>query len=250
MARFSARTWIITGAVVVVAILFAALFMTIAKSAWQDWRGEGGLAGADYVVSGPRDGWDTGTFELLSSATSVTVRATDLGDQLYRVATPDGGAKLPRVTVNGDRVLAELVDQPDRGGQASTVDIQLSREVRWKIRFVSGATEQLVNFGGGQLDGIDFVAGVSRIEMTLPKPNGTVPIRMSGGTSQWVAHLPDGVPARVVAGGGASSVTIDGQRRTGLSGGTIVTSDGWAQANDRYDLDAAAGVSTVVVDRT
>jgi hypothetical protein len=250
MARYSARTWVITGAVVVVAILFAALTLSIAKSAWQDWRGERGLAGPDYIASGSRDGRDAATFELLSSATSVTVRSSDLGDTLYRVATPDGGAKLPRVAVNGDRVLAELVDHPDRGGQASTVDVELNRDVRWKIRFVNGATEQLVAFGSGKLDGVDFVAGVSRIEMTLPKPTGTVTIRMSGGTSQWIAHLPDGVPARVIAGGGASSVTLDGQRRNGLSGGTVVASDGWAQAKDRYDLDAAAGVSTVVVDRT
>jgi hypothetical protein len=246
MARFSARTWVITGAVVVVAILFAALTLSIAKSAWQQARGEG----PDSIATGGRDGRDAATFELLSSATSVSVRAADLGDTLYRVATPDGGAKLPRVAVNGDRVLAELVDHPDRGGQASTVDVELNREVRWKIRFVSGATEQLVDFRTGRLDGVDFIAGVSRIEMTLPRPTGTVPIRMSGGTSQWIAHLPSGVPVRVIAGGGASSVTIDGQRRDGLAGGTIVASDGWAEATDRYDLDAAAGVSTVVVDRS
>jgi hypothetical protein len=57
------------------------------------------------------------------------------------------------------------------------------------------------------------------------------------------------VPVRVRVGGGAGSATVDGARHNGLSAGTVLTSDGWDAASDRYDVDATAGVSALIVDR-
>ncbi|MFC7760502.1 hypothetical protein ACFQY4_22570 [Catellatospora bangladeshensis] len=44
-------------------------------------------------------------------------------------------------------------------------------------------------------------------------------------------------------------MTVDGVRRSGIAGGTVFTPPGWADAADRYDVDATAGVSTLTVDR-
>jgi hypothetical protein len=72
---------------------------------------------------------------------------------------------------------------------------------------------------------------------------------MSGGASEFLVHAPAGVPVRVRLGGGAGSVTVDGANRSGVPGGDVIVPAGWAGDPDRYDVDATAGVSSLVLDR-
>jgi hypothetical protein len=44
-------------------------------------------------------------------------------------------------------------------------------------------------------------------------------------------------------------VSLDGQHLTGIAGGTVVTSPGWAAATSRYDIDATSGFSRLAVSR-
>jgi hypothetical protein len=67
--------------------------------------------------------------------------------------------------------------------------------------------------------------------------------------SQFLLSLPAGVPAQVTAGGGAAFVSLDGQHLTGVAGGTVVTSPGWAAATGRYAIDATSGFSRLAVSR-
>ena len=69
---------------------------------------------------------------------------------------------------------------------------------------------------------------------------------MAGGATEFTLHVPTGVATGVRVGGGAASADVDGVRRTGLAGGTVLST---ATATDRYDVDATAGVSTLVLDR-
>jgi hypothetical protein len=85
--------------------------------------------------------------------------------------------------------------------------------------------------------------------MTLPRPARTVPLLLAGGVSQFLLSLPAGVPAQVTAGGGAAFVSLDGQHLTGVAGGTVVTSPGWAAASARYAIDATSGFSRLAVSR-
>lgn len=94
---------------------------------------------------------------------------------------------------------------------------------------------------------MDLVAGATRIELDLPVPDRTVPVRMEGGATEFTVHVPAGVATGVRVGGGAASTDVDGARRTGLAGGTVLST---STASDRYDVDATAGVSTLVLDRT
>jgi hypothetical protein len=73
---------------------------------------------------------------------------------------------------------------------------------------------------------------------------------MTGGAGQFVVRLGGNAPVRVAAGGGAGEVVVDGQQHLGVSGGSVWTPDGWADAQTRYDVDATAGVSTLTVERT
>ena len=188
---------------------------------------------------------DTGTVDLVSGVTTVSVRSADLpGDTRLQADTPDGAGIAPALTVDGDTVSVHLVQTGEAGPAAVTV--LLDPAVRWRVRLSGGATRAAFDLRGSRLAGVDLLAGVTRIELWLPAPDGAVPVRMAGGATDLTVHVPDGVATGVRVGGGAGTVVVDGVRRTGVPGGTTVTR---ATAADRYDVDATAGVSTLVLDR-
>jgi hypothetical protein len=114
---------------------------------------------------------------------------------------------------------------------------------------VGGATQQTVDLGAAKVSEVAFVGGAASIDLTLPRPTGTVPVRMVSGVSTWALHAPDGVPVQLFVGSGAGTVTTDGATRSGVSAGTTITGDGWAAASDRYEVTASGGMSTFTLDR-
>jgi hypothetical protein len=239
------------GVAALVAVVLAVGLVTTAAV-----RRTGGWAD-DRVVAGPRDGRSVATLELLDGADTVTVRAVDLGDELYRVATPDGSRLRPQIADRaaddggddgGDVVSVRLVERPGEGG-ASAVEVRLHAAVRWSLRLLDGATTQVVDLSGGRLAGLDVVGGVTRLEVALPSPDGVVPVRVDGGAGQVRVTAPDGAPVRVQAGGGAGTVTVDGAVHQGVAAGVEFVPPGWPGAADRYDVVAGAGVGTLTVDR-
>jgi hypothetical protein len=244
--RPSRRTWIIIGAVLAaILVIVAAVLVAARLGAYdEDARGPGR---DDRVVTGPLRDRTEATLELLTGAASITVRATDLGDRLYRAASPEGSDLVPEVVDGGDRVQVHLAKRGPDGPEA--VEVTVNPRVRWTIRIVGGAVEEVVDLGAGRLAGLDIVGGVTRVEVRLPRPQGTVPVRMSGGANQFVVHAPTGVPVRARLGSGAANATVDSTTRTGVAAGTVVAPPEWDGAPDRYDVDAVAGVSALTVDR-
>jgi hypothetical protein len=238
------RKWLIAGAAAIVLILVVALILAAIGSADGDRVGQGR---GGHVVIGPVEDRAEATVELLTGATSVTVRAADLGGRLYEVRTPTGARQIPLVSRSDGVVHVELGDSGEGG--PSAVEIVLGTGTTWRVRLVAGATRDAVDLSGARVSGVEFVGGVGSIDLTLPRPSGTVEVRMTGGTGSWAAHLPAEVPVQVMAGSGAGSVTIDGTTQNGVSAGTTVTGDGWDAAADRYDIVATAGMASFTVDR-
>lgn len=215
-----------------------------------------GCDGGDGVVAQPLGGRvvthavgdvNSARLEVVSGATAVQVRAADLGGELFRAWTPDGSRVLPSATVDGGVVRVALRDGAGPGDAELHVD--LNAKVAWEVRLDGGASEESVDLSTGHLSALEFGAGSARIDAILPHPNGTVPVRMTGGASTLDVHLPDGVPARVLLAGGAGQATIDGATHNGIAGGTTLSTVNWDGTADRYDLNLVAGVSAVSVDR-
>jgi hypothetical protein len=204
--------------------------------------------GDDHVVSGgAADDRTDATFIMAGGADVVQVRARDLDGDLYRVSKPDDAKVVPVVSLDGDVLTATLRDASGTG--PAVVTAELSAAVRWQIRLDGGAKEEIVDLTAGRVAGVDFVAGTSRAEVSLPRPNGAVEVVLAGGASQFLVHLTGQVPARVRIGGGAGTVDVEGERRTGVAAGTVLTTSGWTGTGDRYDIDVTAGVSSLVVNR-
>jgi len=200
------------------------------------------------VVTGDLAGRHQAELDVVSGADTVTVRAADLGDDLFRASAPEGARVVPAVDVTGQAVHVSLTDTGGRGG--ADLVIELNTKVEWQIRLDGGAKQATIAMAHGRLTGLDFGAGNSRIEATLPVPEGTVPVRMAGGTSVFDLRLPRDIAAQVRMTGGAGSATIDGTVHTGIAGGTVYTPDGWDTATDRYLIDNTAGVSSLTLART
>jgi hypothetical protein len=202
---------------------------------------------APHVVSAPRDDRTAANLDVVSGASSVTVRGTDLGDRLYRVETPDDGALVPSVADEGGRLQVHLADSGQKG--PSSVTILLSTAVTWGLRLGGGASEEHADLSVLQLSGVELAAGAGTIELSVPRPAGTLTVHITGGTGSFTMHAAGGVPVRAKIDHGAASVTIDGDKRSGLGPNTVIEPAGWNSATDRYDIDAPGGVSNLTVDR-
>jgi hypothetical protein len=197
-----------------------------------------------HTASLDRGGQQAAELDVVSGAATLTVATAPLGGELLRAWTPAGSGIKPAL-VAGDSVQLFL-DGTGLGGPAA-VKVVLNSAVRWRLRFSGGATQTAVSLAGGRFGGADFTAGSSLISMTMPRPAGTVTVELAGGASQVSLAVPAGVPARLRLDGGASTARLAGHTYTGLAGGTVLAAPGWAQAVNRYDIDAPAGVSTISV---
>ena len=198
-----------------------------------------------HVISADRGSLRAADFELSSGVTTLVLHSGDLGGHLYQVSTPVGAGSVPTAVLDGDHVVAQLSSTGTNG--PSIVDIALSDAVAWTIHLDGGSTVARVDMHAGRLATLDFGAGVTRIDATVP--GGAVSVRMSGGASEFAVHAPKGVPARVTMGGGSATATIDGQTHTGVSGGTVFTPTTWPNSGPHLDIDNTAGVSTFNLDR-
>jgi hypothetical protein len=198
--------------------------------------------GAPQVVFGGRGSLKEATLEVVNGTTAVAVSSRSLGGDLYRVSTPVGSGIRPLATRRGRTVL--VGDTGARqSSQVPSIDVALSRGVRWTIDLDGGATTESVNMAAGSMSALDFGAGVAVASVQLPSAVGTQTVTLAGGASQLVIVAPPGPPAQVDAMGGASRILLDGVDHTGVAGGSVFTDPGWATSTNRYAIDLTSGVS-------
>ncbi|GAB3085090.1 hypothetical protein [Micromonospora schwarzwaldensis] len=211
--------------------------------------GSGGVGGAEVAaaetLTAPRGDRRQAEFELVDGLTSFTLRAADLGDDLYRIGAPDDAGVTPRPQVAGDRVRLRIAEN-GRSGPAA-VEVVLNARLTWRVRLVGGVREQRLDLGAARLAGIELVGGASRTRLRLPPLDGTLTVRMTGGVSDLSVAVPGRPPVRVRVASGAGSLAVYDERRAGIAAGDLVSSPGWDRAADRLYLDLVAGANAVSV---
>ncbi len=115
------------------------------------------------------------------------------------------------------------------------VQVVLNSAVTWASTWRAAPSAPSVDLRGGKVAGIAVTAGSAVLDVSLPRPSGTLPFLLAGGVSQFRLSLPGGVPVQVTVGGGASLVSVDDQKLTGIAGGTVLTPPGWTTATSRFD---------------
>jgi hypothetical protein len=199
----------------------------------------------ERIATAALDGRTAASFELTTAVTKVTMRSEDLGDDLYRISTAEDAGILPKPVMAQDRVQLNLV--PDGDGSTGAVEVVLTSKVIWNLRFAGATDEQRIDFTGGEVGGIDLVGGSRVTEIALPKPAGTVALKVTGAVDELSLTSPAGNPVRVQMQGGAKTVAAGSRTLRDVKPGSTLTPKGW-KTNDRYDVTAQARVTLLSVE--
>jgi hypothetical protein len=203
-----------------------------------------------HVVSMSTAGRTSAALKVTAGTPVLKVSVGKLGGTLLRVSTPDDAPVRP--VLSGSRLIVlSLTGAAAAPGQGSgyAVKVVLNSAVTWSLDLAGGTQRTEADLRGGKVGGIAVTAGSDILDVSLPKPAGTLPFLLAGGASQFLLSLPGGVPAQVTVGGGASFVSVDDQNLVGVAGGTVLTPPGWATATSRFDIDATSGFSRLTVSR-
>jgi hypothetical protein len=215
-------------------------------------------SGSPHAVSVSRGNLTRAALKVTSGTPFLEVSMGRLGGTLLRVSTPDDAPVRP--VLSGSQLIVLSLTGADgagsggagsggAGGSGYTVRVVLNSAVTWSIDLAGGTEHTEADLRGGRVAGLAVTAGSDVLDVTLPRPAGTLPFLLAGGVSEFRLSLPGGVPAQVRVGGGASFVSIDDQTLTGIAGGTMLTPPGWAAAATRFDIDAISGFSRLTVSR-
>ena len=204
-----------------------------------------GDGSADAQSHAPLAGVTAGRLEFTKGAAKVNLCGDPTLTELYR-ASFEGPA--PEITVLGGTV---TVQQRRRfrpfDWRNQSADFALSAAVPWDVSLRGGMWKLVADFRELRLTRLEVAGGASDIEIFLPRPAGVVAVRLSGGASEVMVHRPRGTEARAEVSGGASALVFDGQRLGAVGGRTVLSSGGFADAADRYEIRFAGGASHVTV---
>ncbi|MBU2669526.1 hypothetical protein KOI35_39055 [Actinoplanes bogorensis] len=200
---------------------------------------------APRAVTAPLDNRNQASFEVLAATNRVNVTIGELGDDLYRISTPDDAGFLPDPVIRGDDVKLQVTKDGD--GTGGEINIVLAAKVRWALRFSGYAEEQAIDLSGGQISGLEMVGGMRTARISLARPTGTVPIKVNGAVERLVVNSPSGSPVRVTVNGGAKTVVAGSRTIKDVAPGSTLTPKNWAVQN-RYDIGAGAPITTLTVE--
>ena len=207
---------------------------------------------APQGASLPADGRSSATLDVATGTLVLTIGVANLGGTsgtLLRVSTR-GGTPRPQLRAAGG-------DGTVRSGKnaliylsatdASAVTVTLNAAVSWRLDLAGATKRTVADLRGGRVAGIAVTKGSDVIDLTLPRPRGSVPIRLAAGASQFLLSLPSGVPVRLTAARGAGEVSLAGRDHVHVAVGTVFTTPGWAAGAVGFDIDATAGAARVAV---
>jgi hypothetical protein len=206
-----------------------------------------------HVASMSRGDLTRAALKVTAGTPFLDVSMGRLGGTLLRVSTPDGAPVRP-VLSGSELIVLSLAGASAAAGTRQSqpgyvVKVVLNSAVTWSLDLAGGSQRTQADLRGGKVAGVAVMAGTALLDVSLPRPSGTLPFLLAGGVSQFRLSLPGGVPVQVTVGGGASFVSVDDQNLTGIAGGTVLTPPGWAAATSRFDVDATSGFSQLTVSR-
>jgi hypothetical protein len=202
----------------------------------------------DYFAA-PLGSLSSGHLLFVCGASNLTIHADPSMEDLYR-ASFEG--QVPIVRVKGGTVSIVYTRFP-RFGQRDfwlerPAEVALNTSVTWHIEVRGSISRLTADLHELRLGSINLAGGASRIEVRLPRPSGTVSVHILGGASNVTIHRPDGVAARIHAGGGATHLTFD-EKHFGVIGGDVNLRDpDYDDAANRYYFEVMGGANNLIID--
>ena len=231
-----------------------------AKRLWAATRG--GMVDGVYLA--PAADATSGRLVLATGAPRVNVSRAALGQRLLLVAETAATRLRLKPAVSDDPLIRATFAGPppdirNDGGlvamryrrrvidvRSREITAELSPAVDWAIEVSGGITDLEADLASLRLSAIDVRGGVNHLQLRLPRPSGTVRLRVEGGSSAARISRPAGVPVALVVRGGGD-IRFDG-RRTKSSGAEVrLESDTFSSTPDRYVVEIHGGAAELRV---
>lgn len=187
----------------------------------------------------------SGRLVFANGASLLALRADAGMSELYRARFQ---GPVPEVEADGGTIIVRYPRRSwflDWGGCAG--EVTLNAAVPWRIEVRGGASEVNAKLGGLDLSGLEVESGASKVHLELPKPSGTVLVRITGGASKVTVRRPSGVAARLRLKGGAAGLTFDDEIFGAVGGEVRLQSPGYEDASGHYDIEISGGASEVAL---
>lgn len=167
-----------------------------------------------------------------------------------------GGGLERRVRLEGDVLDVEMRMPPIvfppfvfpwtwGGGDALDWTFGLNGEIPLTIQFDTGAGEARLDLTDLRVTDLKVQTGASSTDLTLPANAGHTRAKIDAGAASITVRIPTGVAARIRAGGGLASVSVD-RNRFPRQGGVYESPD-YETASNKVDLRIDTGVGSISV---
>jgi hypothetical protein len=206
-----------------------------------------GEEGGGGEFAAPLDSVTSGRLVFERGASDIFVGVDPSIGELFR-ARFEGQASQVRVQDGTVTVRQRRRRLPSLGRDNRANEIWLNESIPWEVEVRGGTSHLAADLGELELVSLEIKGGASKVELTLPPPSGTVPLRVLGGAGGLTVRRPKGVAIRVRVSGGASEVVFDEQRHGAVGGETSLQSPGYEHAADRYDVEVSGGVSGLTIE--
>ena len=123
--------------------------------------------------------------------------------------------------------------------------IALAGGMPWTIELRGGLTDLDGKLAGIELARLDVEDGANHVDLELPSPAGTVPLRISGVASSVKLARPAGAAIGLRVAGGIAMLRLDGAKHQNVAGDKRFMSPGYAGATERYEIEVLGGASDV-----
>ena len=126
------------------------------------------------------------------------------------------------------------------GWSERRADVSLNAAIPWDVEIVGGAGKLQGKFAALDLRSFELTGGVDQLRLTLGRPSGDVPIRLTRGANNIRVERPTGVPVRL------RSAAVPGASTSTSSGCTAWATRSWRPRAPRMRPTATRSTSRAV----
>ena len=200
--------------------------------------------GARSEHAAPIGGLGRARLQFKSGANELLLRASAEIDDLYQ-AKFEG--PVPQVRLRDGVVSIQYKGRFQWDWRDRRADVTLNAGLPWDVEMTGGASKLQGKLTSLDLRSFEMTGGVDQIRLTLGRPSGDVPIRVTGGANNIRIERPRGAAVRLTLVGGAAGVEFDRQKLGSTGGHTVLESPRAADATDRYLVEITGGSNRIKV---
>lgn len=194
------------------------------------------------LFSAPLGNARSGHLLFETGAAKMTIRGSDMSE-LYRARFEH---PIPDVKVHGGNVRIHYPGVPFLSFREKPAEVTLNSAIPWKIEISGGASNMLADLSKLEITGFEVSWGINNARILLPKPSGTVPVKLGWGVKKVSILRPEGTAMRFYAHPGTNGLTLDGEHFAATAAKRWET-DGYGKARDRYDVEVTYGAKDLLV---